>query len=88
MGVPRFFKWLNDNFPECLFMLKDDETFTNLKITTDSFTIDLNAIIHPECQRVYKYGKYKDTNTGRLLHQNKNNITANKPQTETMSTRR
>ena len=32
MGIPRFFKWLHDNFSECLFLLKEGQNFDFLNL--------------------------------------------------------
>lgn len=56
MGVPRFFAWLYKNYPECLVALKNAENFKTRGISVDSYALDVNAIIHPICQKMYNYG--------------------------------
>ena len=66
MGIPRFFYWLYHNYPEVLISLKKNKTFSDEGLGVDSYALDVNAIIHPVCQRMYNYGS--KTNNNRLLH--------------------
>jgi 5'-3' exonuclease len=56
MGIPRLFAWLYKNYPQCLHAIKQYENVATKGITIDSYSLDLNAIIHPVCQKMYKYG--------------------------------
>lgn len=72
MGIPRFFYWLYHNYNECLVPLQEKETFKDKNIQIDSYSLDINAIIHPVCQRVYNYGQNTSkTMNGRLLHKSR-----------------
>ena len=72
MGVVRLFYWLYNNYPEVLTVLKETKTFEDEKIDIDSYALDLNAIIHPVCQKMYNYGGSKsDFKPSRLLHKKK-----------------
>lgn len=50
MGVPGFFRYLCENFSDCVCQ------FSPLS-GSGILCLDLNAIIHPVCQRVYGYGE-------------------------------
>lgn len=69
MGIVRFFYWLYNNHRESLLQLFPSQDFSNLNLEVDSYLLDLNAIIHPVCQKMYNYGSKKD----RMLHR-KNRI--------------
>ena len=60
MGIPRFFYWLYKEYPYVLTKIQNKETFLKHKITVDTYALDLNAIVHPICQQVFKYGQYKN----------------------------
>jgi 5'-3' exonuclease len=56
MGIYRFFHHVLNNFPECLHLIKKGEDIHNFNF--DSYSLDLNAIIHPVCQKTFCYGEY------------------------------
>lgn len=66
MGIPGLFFWLHNNYPECLFELLHNKNFTDIPLEVDCYSLDLNAIIHPVCQKMYGYGQPKPN--PRLLH--------------------
>ena len=62
MGIPRFFYYCYNNFESSMEMVKS-------ALATDSFLVkdpvdfiyfDLNAIIHPVCQKIFKYGSHEE----------------------------
>jgi 5'-3' exonuclease len=61
MGIKYFFSWLKKSFPNHIKTinissnLKDDH-----KIDIDNLLIDMNGIFHYCCQKVYKYGAFKE----------------------------
>jgi 5'-3' exonuclease len=63
MGIKYFFSWLKKSFPTHIktinysnnINLKDDH-----KIDIDNLLIDINGIFHYCCQKVYKYGSFKE----------------------------
>lgn len=64
MGIPRLYKYVNDNFPNSIQNSK--VTFTpNNKfnvdniISVDNLFIDANAILHECAQKVFNYGSHK-----------------------------
>jgi 5'-3' exonuclease len=67
MGIPRFFGWLYKTYPEVLITLQKNKTFLDEGIKVDSYALDVNAIIHPVCQKMYNYGSKPSFNS-RLLH--------------------
>jgi 5'-3' exonuclease len=67
MGIPRFFGWLYKTYPEVLITLQKNKTFLDEGIKIDSYALDVNAIIHPVCQKMYNYGLKPSCNP-RLLH--------------------
>jgi 5'-3' exonuclease len=60
MGIPRFFYWLYKEYPNVLTKIQKNETFLKHRINVDTYALDLNAIVHPICQQVFKYGQYKN----------------------------
>ena len=74
MGIPRFFYWLYKEYPEVLTKIQEKETLLKHKIKVDTYALDLNAIIHPICQSVFKYGQYENSKFQRMMHVNKNEI--------------
>lgn len=60
MGVPRLYKWINDNFKETIKKFEVTDNGVHLGINIDNFYIDSNAIIHNCAQRVYNYGSNKN----------------------------
>lgn len=77
MGVPRLFKWIHDNYPECLIPLKEGQTMQDVDLQQDSYELDVNAIIHPVCQKMYNYGQPKKGRE-RFLHKKKQFIPSEK----------
>lgn len=59
MGIPFFFGWLADNYPDIIqnLSLKNGQVMYDQCI--DNLYIDMNGIFHPVCQKVYQYGDYK-----------------------------
>lgn len=72
MGIPRLFKWIHDNYSECLSKLLQDQICADIGFSVDSYLLDLNAIIHPVCQKMYNYGQPKGKE--RFLHKKKQYI--------------
>ena len=68
MGVPRLFAWLFQNYPQCLVILKDGQTFSDLNLEVECYALDNNAIIHPVCQKSYSYGAFDPKNFKSFLH--------------------
>lgn len=64
MGIKYFFGWLRKTFPSHIKTfsmcknksLKDDD----ISIDIDNFLVDMNGIFHYCCQKVYKYGSFKE----------------------------
>jgi len=57
MGIPRFFKWLIDKYPDLIWKtlgLNEDTEYV------EGLYIDLNTPIHNVCQRVFKYNLSRD----------------------------
>lgn len=67
MGVPYFFRWLYQNYPDVLFNLQHDKNFNSIGVDIDCYALDINAIIHPVCQKMYNYGK-PSYEPQRMLH--------------------
>jgi 5'-3' exonuclease len=65
MGVLRFFYWIYKNHRDVLSTEQD-----NFKREFDALYIDLNAVIHPVCQRLFGYGGKKSL----LFKQSSKNI--------------
>jgi 5'-3' exonuclease len=63
MGIPRFFYYCFNNFESSIELVKggqlSSESFLK-KEPVDFIYFDLNAIIHPVCQRIFKYGSHED----------------------------
>lgn len=61
MGIKYFFSWLKKSFPS---HIKTININTNIKddhkIDIDNFLVDMNGIFHYCCQKVYKYGSFKE----------------------------
>lgn len=57
MGIKYFFSWLKKSFPEHIKTINDNKEYEN-KI--DNLLIDMNGIFHYCCQKVYKYGTFKE----------------------------
>jgi len=61
MGIKYFFSWLKKSFSSHIKIInintniKDDH-----KIDIDNFLVDMNGIFHYCCQKVYKYGSFKE----------------------------
>ena len=65
MGIHRYFSWLRHNFSDCVQIIGiKDHDFSNI----DTFLMDLNGIFHYCCQKVFKYGNFKQIS---LLRPNK-----------------
>jgi len=74
MGIPRFFYYCFKNFEQAIESLP--ETFpisSKIRVSpVDFIHFDLNAIIHPVCQEVFKYGNFAPEKTDKfLLHKPK-----------------
>src|SRR5689334_12243575 len=61
MGVPSFFYWIFKSYPDIVHKIKGFEDRDKIPIV-DTYALDLNAIIHPVCQEIFK------TSSGSLLH--------------------
>ena len=61
MGIKYFFSWLKKSFHS---QIKTININTNIKddykIDIDNFLVDMNGIFHYCCQKVYKYGSFKE----------------------------
>jgi 5'-3' exonuclease len=61
MGIKYFFSWLRKSFSH---HIKTININTNIKddhkIDIDNFLVDMNGIFHYCCQKVYKYGSFKE----------------------------
>ncbi len=62
MGVLRFFYWLSKEHPDVLHHINN-----TIPLVIDSYALDLNALIHPICQKLF----YTDDQIVRLLHKKK-----------------
>jgi 5'-3' exonuclease len=61
MGIKYFFSWLKKNFASHIKTLKIVENIKDdHKIDIDNLLIDMNGIFHYCCQKVYKYGSFKE----------------------------
>ena len=79
MGIPRFFYYCYNNFDSSIELVKTtlpQDSFLH-KDPVDFIYFDLNAIIHPVCQKVFKYGSHEDTS---LLRPKPVRVTATKIQ--------
>ena len=47
MGILRYFKWIYDEYPECLAQISEN---AQVPFRPDYYAIDLNALIHPVCK--------------------------------------
>jgi 5'-3' exonuclease len=70
MGIPRLFAWLYKTYPQCITAIRQYENVASKSIVIDSYALDLNAIIHPVCQRMYNYGQPQHQ-TQRFLMRNR-----------------
>jgi 5'-3' exonuclease len=62
MGIKYFFSWLRKFFPNHIKTLRIDENLKDdNKVDIDNLLIDMNGIFHYCCQKVYKYGSFKDS---------------------------
>jgi len=61
MGIKYFFSWLKNSFPS---HIKTININTNIKddhkVDIDNFLVDMNGIFHYCCQKVYRYGSFKE----------------------------
>ena len=69
MGVLYFFKWLKEKFSSQIQDINVDKK--NIIPNFDNLLIDINGIIHPCCQKIYKYGNYSEIKTLRIKKINK-----------------
>jgi 5'-3' exonuclease len=60
MGIYYFFSWFKKRFNSSVIKLADREDFSDINIEIDNLLFDLNGIIHDSCQKIYKYGNYKE----------------------------
>lgn len=65
MGIKYFFSWLKKSFPSHIkTIVYSNSNPTNLKddhkIDIDNLLIDMNGIFHYCCQKIYKYGSFKE----------------------------
>lgn len=78
MGIPRFFYWLYKEYPSVLTKIQQKERVIKYNIQVDTYALDLNAIVHPVCQQVFKYGQFKENDnnsiprTKSFMHRNSN----------------
>ena len=56
MGIPRFFPFIKNNFPNNIIGVKKTDI---LQVNIDNFMIDLNGLFHTSTQKIYKYGNNK-----------------------------
>lgn len=64
MGVLRLFAYIYKKYPSCIIPIckrKEIPACTDIKVISHSFELDLNALIHPICQKMYGYS----TNTNK-----------------------
>lgn len=59
MGVPSFFAYMLQNFPEFVTKLGDQFSMNGKKVVIDNFFIDGNSIIHESAQKIFNYGTFK-----------------------------
>jgi len=62
MGIPRFFYYCFNNFESSIELVKttlQKDSFL-VKDPVDFIYFDLNATIHPVCQKIFKYGSHED----------------------------
>lgn len=85
MGIPRFFYWLYKEYPYVLTKIQEKETLLKYRMNVDTYALDLNAIVHPICQQVFKYGQFKekDNSFRSYMHKNRNNKFNNKKEEKT-----
>lgn len=57
MGIPFLFRWIINNIPRSL---QRNVIKYKKRYTVDYLGIDLNAVIHKCCQKVFKYGAYAE----------------------------
>ena len=63
MGIKYFFSWLKKSFPghiKTISMKSGSNIRDDHKIDIDNFLVDMNGIFHYCCQKVYKYGSFKE----------------------------
>lgn len=59
MGIKYFFSWLRNTFSNNIKVVKmNNSSIQNIQ-QIDNFLIDMNGIFHYCCQKVYKYGSFK-----------------------------
>ena len=64
MGIPRFFYYCYKNFETSIEYITESVSPPNLSQSPVDFVhFDLNAIIHPVCQEVFKYGNHAPEQT-------------------------
>lgn len=64
MGIPRFFYYCFKNFDSTVEYIYDSINNTSV----DFIHFDLNAIIHPVCQEVFKYGNHAPEQSSLIKH--------------------
>lgn len=69
MGVFRLFYHFINTYPDIVKTIYKNENCKKLGLDIDVLAIDLNAVFHPCCQLVYRYGQKKNSTS--LLHRNK-----------------
>lgn len=61
MGIKYFFSWLKNSFPDHIKTIStNSQSLDDYKIEIDNLLIDMNGIFHYCCQKVYKYGVFKE----------------------------
>lgn len=61
MGIKYFFSWLKKSFPDHIkTVYANSGSLEDYKIDVDNLLIDMNGIFHYCCQKVYKYGSFKE----------------------------
>jgi 5'-3' exoribonuclease 1 len=66
MGIPHFFSYIYKNYPKILQQVRNKRSYPDgqniipeLPIPQiDCYALDLNALIHPVCQKIFQYGEF------------------------------
>ena len=69
MGIARFFAWIYKTYPDVLVAMKKGCNFQTEGLQVDTYSLDVNAIIHPVCQKMFGYGNdNKFGGNKRMMH--------------------
>lgn len=76
MGVPKFFKWISNNYDNLIFDINNPDSGNEIKNINNLF-LDANGLIHPCVRKVLETNEKLIDEHNNDYSQNKNNINSN-----------